>query len=165
MCEVMEGGGHLLKNYVLWDYLSTGAHWGLTTFYSFIQKRNRVSETTSPLPLCHRSWASHVASVVKNPPAKARDIRDVSSLPGMGRYPGREHGNPLQYSCLENPMDRGACRAIAHRVAKTQSGLKQGHARIYLTGSWAGILTQLRRKAKLVHFTRNKSTQEKERHL
>ena len=93
-------------------------------FYSFIQKRNRVSETISHLPLCHRSWDSHVALVVKNPPVKARDIRDVSSLPGMGRYPGRGRGNPLQYSCLENPTDRGAWRAIAHRVAKTPSGLK-----------------------------------------
>ena len=41
---------------------------------------------------------------------------------------GEGNGNPLQYSCLEKPMDRGAWRAIAHRVAKTRSGLKQGHA-------------------------------------
>ena len=46
--------------------------------------------------------------MVKNSPAKAGDIRDVVSIPGSGRYPGGGHGNPLQYSCVENPMDRGA---------------------------------------------------------
>ena len=46
--------------------------------------------------------------VVKNPPANARDIRDGDLIPGLGSSPGRGHGNPLQYSCLENPMDRGA---------------------------------------------------------
>ena len=44
--------------------------------------------------------------VVKNPPANAGDIRDASSVPGLERSPGGGHGNPLQYSCLENPMDR-----------------------------------------------------------
>ena len=44
---------------------------------------------------------------------------DLGSLPGSGRPPGEENGNPLQYSCLENPMGRGACWAIAHRVAKS----------------------------------------------
>ena len=52
--------------------------------------------------------ASQVALVVKNPPANAGDIRDVGSIPGSGRSPGGGLGNPLQYSCLENPMDRGA---------------------------------------------------------
>ena len=55
---------------------------------------------------------------VKNPPANAGDIRDAGLVPGLGRYPGGEHGNPLQYSCLENPMDRGAWQAIVHGVAK-----------------------------------------------
>ena len=49
--------------------------------------------------------------MVKNPPASARDIRGVSSIPGSGRSPGGGHGNPLKYSCLENPMDRGTCQA------------------------------------------------------
>jgi len=53
-------------------------------------------------------WSSQVALVVKNLPAKAGDIRDVGSIPGLGRFPGEGLGNPLQYSCLENPMDRGA---------------------------------------------------------
>ena len=46
--------------------------------------------------------------MVKNLPAKARDTEDVGSIPGLGRSPGEGHGNPLQYFCLENPMDRGA---------------------------------------------------------
>ena len=53
-------------------------------------------------------WASQVALVVKNPPANTGDVRDVGSIPGLGRGPGRGHDNPLQCSCLENPMDRHA---------------------------------------------------------
>ena len=49
-------------------------------------------------------WASHVVLVVKKLPASAGDIRDVGSIPESGRSPGEGHGNPLQYSCLENPM-------------------------------------------------------------
>ena len=56
--------------------------------------------------------------MVKSLPAKARDIRDVSSMPGLGRSPGGGHGNPLQYSCLENPMDRGAWGTTVHRVTQ-----------------------------------------------
>ena len=51
--------------------------------------------------------ASQVALEVKNPPANAGDARKASSVPGSGRSPGGGHGNPVQYSCLENPMDRG----------------------------------------------------------
>jgi len=49
-----------------------------------------------------------VVLVVKNAPASARDVRDMGLISGLGRSPGGGHGNPLQYSCLENPMDRGA---------------------------------------------------------
>ena len=56
--------------------------------------------------------------VVKNPPASAGDIRDAGSVPGLGRSLGGGHGNPLQYSCLKNSMDRGAWQAMGHRVAK-----------------------------------------------
>ena len=63
--------------------------------------------------------------MIKNPPANARDIRDVGSIPALGRSPGEEHGNPPQYSCLENPMDRGAWWATVYRVAKSQMQLKQ----------------------------------------
>ena len=55
---------------------------------------------------------------------RPRDIRDTRSNPGSGRCPGEGHGNPLQYSCLENSMDRGACQAIAHRVTKRWTQLK-----------------------------------------
>ena len=56
---------------------------------------------------------SQMALVVKNPPANAGDKRDGGSVPGLGRSSGEGHGNPLQYSCLEDLMDRGACRATA----------------------------------------------------
>ena len=60
--------------------------------------------------------------MVKNLPANSRDLRNVSSIPGSGRSPGGGHGDPLQYSCLENPMDR---RATVHRVAKSRTRLKR----------------------------------------
>ena len=53
---------------------------------------------------------------VKNPPANAGDTGDSGSIPGWGRFPGGEHGNPFQYSCQENPMDRGAWQVIVHGV-------------------------------------------------
>ena len=62
-----------------------------------------------------------MALVVKNPRANAGDTRDVCSIPGLGRSPGGRNGNPLQYTCLENPMDRGAWWAIVHGVAKSQA--------------------------------------------
>ena len=65
--------------------------------------------------------ASQVVLVIKNPPANAGDIRDMGSIPGSGGSPGGGHGNPLQYSCLENPLDRGARRAIVPGVAKSQT--------------------------------------------
>ena len=51
---------------------------------------------------------SPTGTMVKNPPANAGDARDLGSIPGLGKSPGEENGNPLQYSCLGNPMDRGA---------------------------------------------------------
>ena len=56
--------------------------------------------------------------MVKNLPASAGDIKDVGSIPGLGRLPGEGDGNLLQYSCLENPMDRGAWQATVHGVAE-----------------------------------------------
>ena len=73
----------------------------------------------------HVAWASQVALVVRNTPANADDIRDAGSIPGSERSPGGGHGNPLQYSCLENPMDRGAWQATIHEVAKSQIQVKQ----------------------------------------
>ena len=63
--------------------------------------------------------ASQVALVVKNPPAKAGDSGHMGSIPVSGRSSGGGHGNPLQYSCLENPVDRGVWWATVHRVAKS----------------------------------------------
>ena len=56
--------------------------------------------------------------MVKNPSANAGDVRDMGSIPGSGGPPGVGHGSPPQYSCLENPMDRGGWWATVHRVAK-----------------------------------------------
>ena len=66
-------------------------------------------------------WASQVVLVVKNPPANAGDS---SSTPGPGRSPGRGRGKLLQYSCLKNPLDRGAWRATVHGVTQSQTRLK-----------------------------------------
>ena len=66
-----------------------------------------------------------MALAVKTLPAYAGDIRDSGSVLGLGRAPGGGNGNPLQYSCLENPMDRGAWRATVHGVAKSWIQLKQ----------------------------------------
>ena len=68
---------------------------------------------------------SQVALVVKNPLVNAEDIGDLGSIPELGRFPGEGNGNPLQCSCLENPMDRGAWRATVHRATKSQTQLKQ----------------------------------------
>ena len=64
-----------------------------------------------------------MAQWVKESTCSAGDVRDVGSVPGLGRSPGGGHGNPLQYSCLENPMDRGAWGTIVHRVAKNWTQL------------------------------------------
>ena len=63
--------------------------------------------------------ASQVALVVKNLPANVADAREVGSIPGSGRSPGEGNDNPLQYSCLGNPKDRGAWRGTVHGVAKS----------------------------------------------
>ena len=67
---------------------------------------------------------SQVALVVKNPPANSGDIRDTASIPGLGRSPGGGHGNSLQFSCLENPMDRRAWWATVYGVPKSWTWLK-----------------------------------------
>ena len=66
-----------------------------------------------------------MALEVKNPPANAGDTRDVDSILGLGRSPREGHGNPLQYSCLKNPMDRGTWQAIVHRVSKSRKRLSR----------------------------------------
>ena len=75
------------------------------------------------LRMCLLLPSGKVVPVVKNPPANARDIGDTGSVPGLGGSPGEGCGNSLRYSCLENPMDRGAWRATVPRVARSQTWL------------------------------------------
>ena len=70
-------------------------------------------------------YASQVVLVVKNPPANAADIRKEDSIPGLGRSPGEGNGNPLQCSCLENPMDRGAWWATYSLWGHKQSDITE----------------------------------------
>ena len=79
--------------------------------------------------------AFQVALVVKNPSANAGDPRDADSISGSERSLGGGHGNPLQYSCLENPINRGALRATARGVPKSQTRLKQLSAHALLDWS------------------------------
>ena len=90
--------------------------------------------------------------MVKNPPANAGDVGDLGLIPGWGRFPGGGHGNPLQYSCLENPMERGAWRAVVHRVTQSRTrlsdlarrhrlppvGYTEDARRIWLARGWDG---------------------------
>ena len=80
--------------------------------------------------------ASQVALVIKNPPAKAGDIRDVGSIPESGRFPGGGNDNPLQYSCLGDSMDRGAWQPTVHSVTKS-------HTRLKRLSMYACMVTQL----------------------
>ena len=64
-----------------------------------------------------------MALAVKNPPARAGEVRDPGSIPGWGRSPGHGNGNPLQYSCVKNSMDRGAWQAIGYGVIKSPTRL------------------------------------------
>ena len=67
-----------------------------------------------------RTLPRKVVLVVKNVPVNEGDVRDTGSIPGLGRSPGKGNGNPVQYSCLENSMDRGAWQATVHGAAKSQ---------------------------------------------
>ena len=98
-----------------------GAWWA--TVHRITKGRTRLSDFTHTHVLLSR--ASQVALVVENLPASAGDLRDMGLIPGSGRFPGGGHGNPLQYSRLENSMDRGTRWATVHRVSKSQTQLKQ----------------------------------------
>ena len=82
----------------------------LAIFWLFVSSRSK-------------GWTFQVVLVVKNLPANSGDVRVVGLIPGFGRSPGGGHGNPLQYSCLENLMDRGAWWAIVHRFAQSRTWL------------------------------------------
>ena len=72
----------------------------------------------------NKSGALQVVLVVKDMPVNTGDIREVGSIPGLGRSPGEGNGSPLQCSCLDNPMDRGAWRATVHGVTKSWTRMK-----------------------------------------
>ena len=78
-----------------------------------------------PLVGDHTLRITRQEPVVKNLPANAGDIRDTGLIPGSGRSPRGGNGNPFQYSCLENPMDRGAWQVTVHRVAKSRTRRKR----------------------------------------
>ena len=83
--------------------------------------------------------SSQVLLMVKNLPASAGDVRDKGSVLGLGRSPGQGHGNPLQDSCLENPMDRGAWWVMVHRAAKSRTRLKRlsTQHKTFTSSQWA----------------------------
>ena len=93
-----------------------------TEVHNIVQEA--IIKTIPKKKKCRKAkWFSvfHGGSVVKNPPANARD---VGSIPGLGRSPGGGRGNPLQCPCLGNPMDRGAWGATVHGVTKSQTSLR-----------------------------------------
>ena len=94
---------------------------GLSASLNGSSTRSWGSESDQPLSLnkIGGNWTSHVALAIKKLPANEGDMR--GSIPRSGRFPGGGNGNSLQYSCLENPMDRGAWWAIVHRIAKIQA--------------------------------------------
>ena len=82
-------------------------------------------------------------TMVKNQNAIVGDIRDLGLIHGLGRSPGEENGNPLQYSCLGNPMDRGAWLATVHEVTMSQPGLSMHAQCVYIYIYIEHILTHL----------------------
>ena len=84
-----------------------------------------------------------MALVIKNPPASGGNVRDIGSMIGPERSPGGGRGNPLQYSCLENHMDRGAWRATVHSVTQSWTQLKQLSTHIHTTLKSSGTRTRV----------------------
>ena len=82
-------------------------------YFGFVEKKKKYTYT--------HIWGFPGGASGEVLPNSAGDIRDVGSIRGAGRSPGGGHGHPLQNSCLENPMDRGAWRAIVHRAAKSRT--------------------------------------------
>ena len=104
-----EGGG--------WGWLHSNVNTATELYaYKWLPRKLYVTYDVSV------HWASQVATVVKNPPANAGD---TGSIPGSGWPPEGGHGNPFQYSCLENSMDRGAWRATVQGVAQSRIWLKR----------------------------------------
>ena len=91
-----------------------------------------------------KKTCGQVVLMLKNPPANAGDLRDAGSIPESGRSPGGANGNPLQYPCLENPLDTGIWRATVHRVAQSWTRMKRLSTQTGKTFSaWCTILWAL----------------------
>ena len=94
-------------------------------YYTFILHWIDIGTFDRRCQFTDQAFIKHVVALVaKNPPASAGDKREVGLIPGSGRFPGGGHGNPLHYSCLENPLDRGAWRATVHEVTESRTRLK-----------------------------------------
>ena len=106
-----------------WRIPGTGEPGGLPSMGSHRVRHDWSDLAAAAVANTHRG-ASQVELVVKNTPANAGDVREEGLIPGSGRSSGKGHVNPLQYSFLENPMDRGAWRATIHRVAQSWTWLK-----------------------------------------
>ena len=107
-----------------WRIPGTGEPGGLP-IYGVAQSRTRLKQLSSSSSSWSVERVSQVVLVVKKPSVNIGAVRNAGLIPGSGRSPGGGHHNPLQYSCLENPMDRRAWWAAVHRVAKNQTWLKR----------------------------------------
>ena len=114
---------------------------GRANFIFYENKQHYIAEHNAKFTGLYL-WASQVALVIKKPPAAQETLWEADLILGSGRSPGGGPGNPLQYSCLENPKDRGAWRATVHRVAKSWTQLKWLSMHL-----WANIISFLRRVA------------------
>ena len=104
LCKELELASRAAGSFRVAEWHGLEPLWFMTLFCPKWTSQNRTSQ---------------VAQVVKTPPANAGDTRDKGLIPGSGRSPGGGHGNPLQYSCLENPMDKGTWKATVHGVTKS----------------------------------------------
>ena len=130
---------HCFLNFILWRI----SHWYIIRWNITISSNTPIIQQSTWNQLCPYLWPHvltliliyhlfPVAPVVKNPPAKAGNARDMGSIPGSGRSSRGGNGNPLQYSYLENPMDRGAWQATVHWVTQNRTWLKQLNTNIIL---------------------------------
>ena len=124
-----EGNDNPLQYSCLGNPMDGGVCWA--TVHGVSKSQTQLSDFTL-------TFHFQMTLVVKKLPANAGDIRDVGLISGLGRSPGEGNDNPLQYSCLENPMNRGFWRATVHRVAKSRTRLKHlACLHIYFNVSWS----------------------------